>query len=110
MHKNFGNYFYSPAHKIPSGEQKLVSLYPNRYIMEAILKYNLDDPDDQRAHLRAIKSLDMALALNDIAYLWHAAEREMENNEYRENPYGWWTNHIHDILEERGINTEELII
>lgn len=33
--------------------------------MEANLKFNLDNPDDKRAHLRAIKSLDMALAL------WH---------------------------------------
>ena len=78
--------------------------------MEAILKYNLDDPDDQRAHLRAIKSLDMALALNDLGYLWHAAEREAKNNEYKKDPYSWWSRHIQEILEERGINTEELII
>lgn len=33
--------------------------------MEANLRFNLDNSDDKRAHLRAIKSLDMALAL------WH---------------------------------------
>ena len=30
---------------------------------EAILKYDLNDSDDAMAHMRAIKSLDMALAL-----------------------------------------------
>lgn len=78
--------------------------------MEAILKYNIDDPDDRMAHLRAVKSLDMAVALNDLGYLWHAAERMIGTKEYDEDPYKWWTEHIQEILEERGINVEELII
>jgi hypothetical protein len=32
----------------------------------AKLEYNLDELDDQMAHLRAIKSLDLALALWDM--------------------------------------------
>ena len=35
---------------------------------EAILKYDLNDTDDAMAHMRAIKSLDMALALWEIRY------------------------------------------
>ena len=31
--------------------------------MKAILEFNLDEQDDKMAHSRAIKSLDMALAL-----------------------------------------------
>lgn len=31
--------------------------------MKALLEFNLDDTDDKMAHLRAVKSLDMALAL-----------------------------------------------
>ena len=35
---------------------------------EAILKYDLNDADDAMAHMRAVKSLDMALALWDITH------------------------------------------
>jgi hypothetical protein len=35
---------------------------------KAILEYDLNDPDDQMAHLRAVKSLDMALVLWEMAY------------------------------------------
>ena len=34
--------------------------------MKATLSYNLNDPDDRMAHLRAVKSLDMASALFEI--------------------------------------------
>ena len=35
---------------------------------KAILEYDLNDSDDAMAHLRAIKSLDMALVLWEMAY------------------------------------------
>jgi hypothetical protein len=34
--------------------------------MKAKLSYDLNDPDDKIAHLRAVKSLDMALVLFEI--------------------------------------------
>lgn len=34
--------------------------------MKAILEFNLDEQDDEIAHKRAVKSLDMALTLWDI--------------------------------------------
>ena len=34
--------------------------------MKARLTFNLDDPDDAIAHLRAVKSLDLVLALGSI--------------------------------------------
>ena len=38
--------------------------------MKAVLEFDLWDPDDKEAHLRCIKSLDMALALSEIkAYI-----------------------------------------
>lgn len=36
--------------------------------MEAILKYNLDNYDEKMAHLRAIKSLDLALVVWEFYY------------------------------------------
>jgi hypothetical protein len=38
----------------------------NKKSMKATLSYNLNDPDDRMAHMRAVKSLDMASALFDI--------------------------------------------
>lgn len=35
--------------------------------MEAILKFDLNDPDDRREHERMLKSMDMYLALWDIS-------------------------------------------
>lgn len=34
--------------------------------MEGILKFDLNDSDDQVAHLRAVKALDLAMALWDM--------------------------------------------
>jgi len=34
--------------------------------MKAILEFNLNEPDDVSAHKRAVKALDMAIALWDI--------------------------------------------
>lgn len=34
--------------------------------MKAILEFNLDEQDDEMAHKRAVKSLDMAITLWDI--------------------------------------------
>ena len=35
--------------------------------MEAILKFDFNDPDDRREHERMLKSMDMHLALWDIS-------------------------------------------
>jgi hypothetical protein len=36
--------------------------------MKAILEFDLDDHDDKMAHLRCVKSLDLALFIWDILY------------------------------------------
>lgn len=36
--------------------------------MKATLEFNLNDPDDVKAHLRAVKSLTMALVLWEIEF------------------------------------------
>ena len=35
---------------------------------KAILKFDLNDPDDSRAHMRAVKSLDLALVLWEMVH------------------------------------------
>ncbi len=36
--------------------------------MKAILEFDLNDPDDTVAHLRAVKAIDMALVLWEMTY------------------------------------------
>lgn len=37
--------------------------------MEAIIKFNLNDPDDIKSHLRCVKATDMALVLWTIYHM-----------------------------------------
>ena len=79
---------------------------------EAVLKFDLNDMDDKIAHLRAVKSLDMALALWSIVHNtkksleWSFEGKEIDKYEALELVY----EKIHEILEEYNINTDELIV
>jgi hypothetical protein len=78
---------------------------------KAILEYNLSDPDDVMAHKRAIKSLDMAMALWDIVHNtkkgleWSMEGKEIDKYDALELVY----EKIHEILGEHNIITDELI-
>jgi hypothetical protein len=79
---------------------------------EAILKYNLNDTDDAMAHMRAVKSLDMALALWDITHNskkgleWTMEGKEIDKYEALEMVY----EKIYQILDEHNIKLDDLII
>lgn len=79
---------------------------------KAILEYDLNDPDDGMAHLRAIKSLDMALVLWEMVY---NTKKGMYNQiEFQEikDPYevvDKIMEKLHDELNEHGINLDQLI-
>ena len=79
---------------------------------EAILKYDLNDTDDAMAHMRAIKSLDMALALWDITHNtkkgleWSMEGKELDKYEVLDIVY----EKIYEILEEHNIKMDDLII
>lgn len=79
---------------------------------EAILKYDLNDTDDAMAHMRAIKSLDMALALwellnNSKRTLERAMhEREMDKYEALDMVY----ERIYELMDEHNIKLDDLII
>jgi len=78
---------------------------------EAILKYDLNDSDDAMAHMRAIKSLDMALALWDITHNtkksieWSLEGKELDKYEVLDLVF----DRIHLILEEHNIKLDDLI-
>lgn len=80
--------------------------------MKAILEFNLDDKDDKEAHLRCVKSLDMAILLFELA-----------NNKKRElfadgdttsvasynNGVESVFEKIHEMIEDYGIILDELV-
>ncbi len=79
---------------------------------EAILKYNLNDNDDAMAHMRAVKSLDMALALWDITHNtkksleWSMEGKEIDKYDALDMVY----EKIYEILDEHNIKLDDLII
>ena len=78
---------------------------------KATLEFDLNDSDDMIAHLRAVKSLDMAMALWEIVHNtkkgleWSMEGKEMDKYDSLEMVY----EKIHEILEEHNIKTDELI-
>jgi hypothetical protein len=78
---------------------------------KATLEYDLNEPDDVLAHLRAVKSLDLALALWDIVHNtkkgleWSMEGKEIDKYDALELVY----EKIHEILDNNNINTDELI-
>ncbi len=78
---------------------------------KAILEYDLNDPDDTMAHMRAVKSLDMALVLWEMAYnvkkrIQSQAEIEkLDSYDAIEKVFEkFW-----EEMNERGINLDDLI-
>jgi len=78
---------------------------------KATLEYNLSDPEDAMAHLRAVKSLDMAMALWDIVHNtkkgleWSMEGKEIDKYDALELVY----EKIHEILGDHNIITDDLI-
>ena len=78
---------------------------------KAILEYDLNDSDDAMAHLRAVKSLDMAMALWEIVHNskkgleWSMEDKEIDKYDALELVY----KKIHEILDDHNISTDELI-
>lgn len=78
---------------------------------KAILEFDLNDPDDQTAHLRASKSLDMALALWEIMYntkkgvSWEVEEHKLDGYATLERVY----EKIIEALDDHGIKIDDLI-
>jgi len=78
---------------------------------KAKIEYDLNDADDAYAHKRAVKSLDLALALWEITHNtkkgleWSMEGKEIDKYDALELVF----EKIHEILNEHNINTDELI-
>ena len=77
---------------------------------KAILEFDLNDPDDNMAHLRCVKSLDMAIVLFQLtSNLKKQIMHEIDHRELKD----WEAVHlvferIHELVNEHGINIDEL--
>jgi hypothetical protein len=78
---------------------------------KATLKFDLNDPDDRMEYMRCNKSLDMTLALWELSHntkkgLGYSMEgKEMDQYETLEFVF----DRIHEIINDRNINFDELI-
>ena len=72
--------------------------------MKATLQFDLDERFEREAHLRAVKSLDLALAILDMQQ-WLRSEIKYKDREELEEVHTT----LHDILESRGLDIDELI-
>jgi hypothetical protein len=77
---------------------------------KATIEFDLNEYEDRMAHLRAVKSSDMALALWTIIHNtkksleWSLEGKEIDKYETLELVY----EKIYEILNEYNINTDEL--
>lgn len=81
--------------------------------MKAILKYDLNDPDDRMAHMRAVKSYDMACALFVITRnLKRTLEHRFESQPQKRDEFDGLDEAFREIqgyMDEFNINVDELI-
>ena len=78
--------------------------------MKATLEFNLEDLDDQMAHLRCIKSLDLALVCWEFV---RNSRKKLENKEYSKDSDAFdgieaTFTEFFRLLEEHNINVDEL--
>ena len=79
--------------------------------MEGILKFNLDDSADREAHLRAVKALDLAIALWDMDQYLRAqtkyAPDSMSDEVYK--TLQETRDKLREIMSDNSIDLDELM-
>jgi len=79
--------------------------------MKATLNFDLTDADDSMAHLRCVKSLDMALVLSGFLYnTVKSAEIEIEEKKLDSyDTLDYLMQRFKDLLDEHNIIIDELV-
>ena len=77
--------------------------------MKATLDFNLDDSDDARAHLRAVKALDMALALWDMQQYFRGKLKHGELSNDADSALSNARDILREIMSDHSIDLDELI-
>lgn len=76
--------------------------------MKALLKFNLDEPEDVEAHLRCVKALDMALALYNIVQIRRSYKYTPLSDDKADMLEEIFEK-ISETLNERDINLDKLV-
>jgi len=79
--------------------------------MKAVLKFNLEFPDEQKAHLRCVKSTNMAIVLFDLlcnARKSIAHDHQDASDDFMEG-VEVVMDHIRELCMDNNINIDELI-
>jgi hypothetical protein len=77
--------------------------------MKAILEYDLNNPDEELAHYRAIMSLKMAIAIHEVANLLRTKVKCGEHTEEVYNALDALREEFHDILVENDLIIDTLL-
>lgn len=84
--------------------------------MEAILKFNLNDQEDNASHMRCVKSNDMAFVLFDLLHntrnkIEHIIELAEDRNETMDAHDGMelMYQEIYGLLEKYNVDVDELL-
>lgn len=78
--------------------------------MKATIEFDLNNEEDRMAHLRCVKSMDMAQALFEITRnLKHTLKQRFENNPQNRNELDEVFKEIQGYMDQFSINIEELI-
>lgn len=79
--------------------------------MEGILKFNLDDSADREAHLRAVKSTKLAIALWDMDQYLRAKTKYAPDSmpEVVYKALQETRDKLHEIMSEHSIDLDELM-
>ena len=77
--------------------------------MKATLEFNLDEQDDQMAHLRALKAINMALALWDMQQYFRGKLKHGELDDIAYNALSNAKDTLYEIMNDHSIDLDELI-
>ena len=77
--------------------------------MKAILEYDLNNPDEEVAHYRAIMSLKMAIAIHEVANLLRTKVKYGDNTEEVHNALDAIRKEFHEILLENDLIIDNLL-
>ena len=77
--------------------------------MKAILEFDLNEPDDREAHLRAILSLDMAIAIWDMQQEFRSRLKHGQLSEEEYKVTEDLRDRFYQILNEKGVDLEKLM-
>ena len=77
--------------------------------MKAILEYDLNSPEEEVAHYRAIMSLKMAIAINQVSNLLRAKVKYGDYSEDVDNELNSLQIQFHSILHDNNIIIDNLL-